>query len=189
MMPVRTVIDRTAEVRRNIRQLADNEILIGIPAAQAPRPGSPINNAAIGYIQENGSPARNIPARPFLVPGVASIRKPATEQLRQAARDALDGKPAASLKVMKAVGLMGQNAVRARISSNIPPPLASATVRARLRKTKAGRKMRQQIRANLGAGEKMSDALAAWGAQNLTTLVDTTALRNAITFVVRKKGR
>ena len=151
--------DRTAEVLRAMRDLTDRIVLVGIPSSRAGRKDVPMNNAAIGYVQEHGSPAQNIPARPFLVPGVQDARAAALARLEAAARRAMAGDAAGMDQQMHAAGLIAQNAVRAKISSNIPPPLSSRTLAAR----------------------------AARGVTRTNTLIDTGQLRAAITYVLRRR--
>ena len=75
-MGVKITIDKVEDVLRAVKTLTRQQILVGVPSENAERqddPGakpSPINNAQLAYVQEFGSPAQNIPARPFLIPGV-----------------------------------------------------------------------------------------------------------------------
>src|ERR1700735_3211127 len=87
---VKITKDKLRDVVNSIRKLAKQEVMIGIPADESARLGEDgkpvgIDNASLGYILETGSPARNIPARPFLAPGVASIKNEAIGRLRKAA--------------------------------------------------------------------------------------------------------
>ena len=59
-MNVTVIKDNTAAVLRTVQEMAKKRVLIGIPAEKAARKGDPITNASLGYIHENGSPARNI---------------------------------------------------------------------------------------------------------------------------------
>lgn len=67
-----TIRDRSKALNDILRALNAQGVMVGIPAETAGRDDGPINNAAIGYILETGAPERNLPARPFLRPGVAS---------------------------------------------------------------------------------------------------------------------
>ena len=70
-MSVRITKDHSADVLKAISLMGKSRILIGIPESEDSRKdGAPIGNAAIAYINDNGSPKLNIPARPFLRPGV-----------------------------------------------------------------------------------------------------------------------
>lgn len=163
-MGVTVTKDRLADVLKSIHELVKKEVLIGIPESEDARnqrgaDGSPLGNAAIGYIQETGSPSNNLPARPFLVPGVHDALNPATAKLKAGATKALDGQRDAGEKSMHAAGLIAQNAVRAKINSGVPPALAESTL--------AGRRRR--------------------GRTGTVPLIDTGQLRNSITYVVREK--
>lgn len=157
--------DRMAVVLASLKKLERNQVLVGIPAAQAPRqiePGDrgPINNAAIGYIMENGSPAANIPARPHLKAGITDVKDEIAARYKAGAKALLDNKLQDPDKVHTAVGLIAEKSVKAKINAGEFAPLAAATIAARKRR---GRKSEKP-------------------------LVDTGQYRNAITHVVRPKG-
>jgi hypothetical protein len=159
-MSVKVTKNRMAEVIKAMGDLASKEVLIGIPEDRSGRDDdAPLGNASIGYIQETGSPINNLPARPFLVPGVASVNESTTRQLKKGAAGALSGDAEAAGNAMDAAGLIAQNAVRARINSGIDPPLAESTLASR--------------RARGRTGE--------------VPLIDTAQLRNAVSYVIRKK--
>ena len=159
-MPVKMTKDNVSNVLRSIQQLASNEVLIGIPASTTDRKdGEPINNATIGYIQETGSPANNLPARPFLVPGVESAQKAATDELKKGAGAAMSGDAMGADKALHRAGITASNAVKGKINSGVPPELAKSTLAARRRRGRTG----------------------------TTPLIDTGELRNSITYVIRKK--
>lgn len=159
-MPVKITVDKMASVIKAINELGAKDVLVGIPESSTDRKsGDPATNALIGYVQEFGSPANNIPARPFLIPGVQDIQKPAADRLKVAAQRALRGDLSQAEKQLHAAGLMGQNSARAKINSNIQPKLSERTL--------AARRARGVTREN--------------------TLIDTGQLRNAITYVIRKK--
>lgn len=159
-MPVKITADRMADVIKAINELGAKDVLIGVPDSTTERQsGDPATNALIGYVQEFGSPANNIPARPFLIPGVRDIQKPAADRLKVAAQRALAGDLSQAEKQLHTAGMMGQNSARAKINSNIQPKLSERTLAAR----------------------------AARGVTRTNTLVDTGQLRNSITYVIRKK--
>lgn len=176
-----TVTDNTAALRASIKALGGNQVLVGFPGDTADR-GEPINNPTLGYIHENGAPGANIPARPFLRPGIASIQPAITERLRAAALLVLEGKPAEVNKALKAVGKMGVNAAQARLTDGPHAPLSPRTRR------KRDRALAKKIRA-----AKTADARARLQAQldtqlaDRSPLIDTGALRRAINYVVRKR--
>lgn len=166
-MGVKITKDRVAEVMKGVRALTKSEVLIGIPDTRAERKpvdgetGPPASNALIGYVQEFGSPEKNIPARPFLVPGVQSIKDRAIPILKKAGAAALDGDGKGVAKSLMTVGLMGQGAVQRKITEGTFEPLAERTLAKR----------------------------RARGRTGIKPLIDTGALRQSITFVLRDKGK
>ncbi len=156
--------DRVDEMLAAVQDLVGQELLVGIPAATAGRqtePGDePIDNATIGYIMEFGAPAANIPARPFLVPGIQNATDRVGKRFQRAAEAALDGDTQRITDEFDAAGLIAQNAVRAKITDGPFVPLAPATI--------AKRRSRKPPR--LGTAP----------------LLDTGQLRRSITYVVRK---
>ncbi|WP_322067493.1 hypothetical protein [Burkholderia cenocepacia] len=155
-------IDRLDEVLKSIAGLVRQEVLVGVPDSTAGRKneGEPLSNAEIGYIQETGSPANNIPARPHLVPGVQDARPKFEPQLQKGVEAALDGDLEQVQRRLNMAGIAAQNSVRAKVNSNIAPELAESTLEARRRR----------------------------GVTRENTLVDTGQYRNSITYVIRKKG-
>jgi hypothetical protein len=181
---VSIMLDNTNSVVRSIRGLGDMQVLIGIPqfASQRQNAGEPTKatNALIGYVQEFGDASRNLPPRPHLVPGVMAEEVRSIEGLKRAGTFAVNGDYQATVRQMMAIGTRNVSSVKQIIRSKIPPPLAEATVVARLRRTKAGRK---RLTKMMQAGTD----LASWGTQNLTPLIDTSDYINHITYVVRDR--
>ncbi|RQZ31540.1 hypothetical protein DIE14_01085 [Burkholderia sp. Bp9017] len=155
-------IDRLDEVLKSIAGLVKQEVLVGVPDSTAGRKddGEPLSNAEIGYIQETGSPANNIPARPHLVPGVQDAQPKFEPQLQKGVEAALDGDLEQVQRRLNMAGIAAQNSVRAKVNSNITPELAESTLEARRRR----------------------------GVTRENTLVDTGQYRNSITYVIRQKG-
>ena len=157
-MPVTMTKDISAQILKRVRELAKKEVLVGIPASNNARDDSPIGNAAIGYIQEHGDPEHNLPARPFLVPGVTAALPAATVRLKKAAQDAIQGRDPTS--GLQAAGLAAEVSVKETINNVIPPPLAPSTL--------------AQRQAKGFTGE--------------TPLLRKGDLRDAVTHVVTEKG-
>lgn len=155
---VSTIVDKMRSISDALRQLSSKQVLVGIPAAENERKHGTIGNAALGYIHEKGAPEVGIPARPWLIPSVRNHQDEIASRLKTAGRMAFEGK--SPDKALTALGLFAQSNAKASINSNIPPPLSEATL--------ADRKRRGVTREN--------------------TLVDTGQLRNAIEFVIRKRG-
>lgn len=158
-------VDRLPAMAHAVQMIGARRVLVGIPAADTERKeddavgfGEPITNAALLFIHENGAPEANIPARPTLKPGIDDAAEDIAGRLTRAAGRAMDGQDVDFGQTLEAVGLVAVNAVRRRINNNTPPPLAPATIAKRKRK----------------------------GRNSTKTLVDTGAMRNAVTYVVRR---
>lgn len=178
MKGLKITTDRLAEVVASITNLVKKDVLVGIPSDETERnDDGPINNATLGYIHENGSPANNIPARPFLVPGVADAQVRVEQRLRKAAEAALDNQRKKSDNELEAAGMIARDSVKSKINSGDFAPLADATLRARARR---GRKGAAAELANRAAG-------AAPGTDGAKPLIDSGQLRNSINYVVRNK--
>ena len=188
---VTMTVDNFAGLKERIAELTKKEVLIGVTAPKAerePEPGetNTPNNAEIACWMELGVPEKNIPARPFLIPGVTSIKDEAIAGLKKAAQDALDGNGRSAMQRLTALGLKGQVAVQQKIDDGPFAPLAKRTIEARIRK-RAGRipKGKDARRARL-AGLM---ALALEFPETMPPLKDTGKLRQAITFVVDDKAK
>jgi hypothetical protein len=171
--------DNTRSFFEALEKLTGAKVMVGIPSdteqhfgstGREARTDTTIGNATLGYIHENGSPARNIPARPFLAPGVANSKDKWTNYLKQAATLASEGKTAAVDRALHAAGQTAVNAVKATIAAGIPPPLAQSTIDAR----------RQRSRGS-------SYRRAAVVASDTTPLIDTGQLINSISYAIRRK--
>jgi hypothetical protein len=172
-VPVSIVLDKTKDVFKSIQGLAKDRVMVGVPASDPlgssagpnQRAGVPINNASLAYIHEFGAPGANIPARPFLVPGVANVQQRVLPYLKAAGTAALDGKSALVEKNLHAVGLLAQASVRAKITDGPFVPLKLATIAGRLSRHKGRR---------------------ATGPADVRPLIDTGQLRAAVSYVLRK---
>jgi hypothetical protein len=152
----------TAQFRKALEGLLKREVLVGIPAANAardPEPGETTvaTNALLGYVHEYGSPAKNIPARPFLHPGIANARTDIEIHMKKAGQLALAGKQDQIDQELEKVGLIAQVSVQKKITDGPFEPLKPATLAAR----------------------------SARGRTGTAPLLDTGQLRRAITYIVR----
>lgn len=78
---------------RALKLMGKERVLVGIPQDTAERKneaGSRINNADIGYINENGDPARGIPARRHMQKGIKSREEDIQRLLEHAASMAIE---------------------------------------------------------------------------------------------------
>lgn len=152
--------DITAAVLQTVQDMAMKRVLIGIPAEKAPRKDGDETNAEIGYLHEHGSPARNIPARPFLKPGVEQAAQKCADVLGKFAKTAFNN-PDDIDKGLNAAGLIAQTSVKKRIISGEGfAPLSARTLAERKRS----------------------------GAKGTKPLIRTAQLLNSITYVVRENN-
>lgn len=160
---VKMTYDRVPQVQAMMEGLSASRVLVGIPAddaARKPEPGEKvdINNATIAYIMENGSAAANIPARPFLIPGVSDARDRIAGIFRSGLQKVAAGLDPDIDRTLHRVGLVAQASVRNKINTGPLAPLAPATLRARRRRGRTGEK----------------------------PLIDTGQLKNAVNYVVAR---
>lgn len=134
--------DLTKDLDRALRELVRDSVLVGVPAAEAerePAPGEPatLNNAALAYIHDKGSPAANIPARPFMEPGIIVAEDAIEAIYSKAAKGVLDN-PTSAASIMSTahnkVGLTAQDAIQSKIEAGIEPGLSERTMADRRRR-------------------------------------------------------
>lgn len=150
-----TLHDGLPDMLRRMAAVAQRDVLVGIPAGEQRDDGP--TNAEIGYQNEFGSPANNIPARPHLIPGVAAVQDKAVARLTQAASAAAAGRMSDAERHLHAAGLIAQNSVRRTLTTAAYRPLSERTLAERRARGRTGTK----------------------------PLIDTGQYRNAITYVVR----
>jgi len=152
--------DRSDAVVDALEALVKKQVLVGIPAEAAERKeDEELNNAARLYIHEFGAPEANIPARPTLMPGIRDAQEGVNKYFRASAKAAIAGDAGAVDVNLHRAGTVARDAVKEKINSNIPPPLAAVTIAKRI----------------------------ALGVTRTNTLVMTGQMRNAVTYVVRDK--
>jgi phage gpG-like protein len=159
---MKIITDNVAKVLASIQELAGKQVMVGIPASKAEREEGdtePINNAQLGYIHEYGAPASNIPARPFLIPGVAHAQDSINNHLQKAVKAAMSGDDEKVDVELNATGLIAQAGARNEINNGNFEALSARTLVDRRKRGRTGSK----------------------------PLIDTGQLRNAITYVIRKK--
>lgn len=175
--------DKSRDVLSVLLEMVGRDVLVGIPAEadqREPEEGvkSDIGNAAIGYINEKGSPAKNIPARPHLQPGVESVQAQTVEQMKKAAIAALDGDVGAAERALNSAGVIASDGVKRYMTITGFTPLAESTLKARAAR---GRKGAAKELASRAAGNAPDNA-------NARPLIDEGQYRRAITYVVRNKN-
>lgn len=151
--------DTAQSILDALKTLANKDVLVGIPESKDERDDGDIGNAAIGYINENGSPAQNIPPRPHLKPGVMSVEQDFLPHLKAAAQKALEGNEEGAVTSFDRAGTVAASGVKRYITITGFTPLADATIANRLRRGRTGNK----------------------------PLIDTGEYRRSITHVVRDK--
>lgn len=149
------ITDALPDLLRRLAAVAQRDVLVGVPAGEGRDDGP--TNAEIGYQNEFGSPANNIPARPHLLPGVAAVQDKVVAKLTQAADAAATGRPSDAERQLHAAGLLAQNSVRRTLTTTAYRPLSERTLAERRARGRTGTK----------------------------PLIDTGQYRRSITYVVR----
>lgn len=151
--------DNAQSILDALKALVKKDVLVGIPEAKDERNDSEFGNAAIGYINENGSPKQNIPARPHLQPGVRASEPDYLPHLKAAAQKALEGDTEGAVMSLDRAGTVAANGVKRYITITGFIPLADATIAARRRR----------------------------GRNGVKPLIDTGEYRRSVTHIVRDK--
>ena len=183
-MGVKITKDNVALLMKAIKTLTASEVLVGVPERKTEREdedgkAAEITNAALAYIHEFGAPEKNIPPRPFLAPGVESIKDQIAERLGKAAGLVLDGQFGEAKRGLQDVGRMAEDAVKRKITDGPFVPIKESTKRARLERRQAYKNASEKRKRKM---------MAAYLAGDFSPLIDTGALRASITHVIRKKG-
>jgi hypothetical protein len=151
--------DRLKQVLAAVKMLPGKDVLVGVPEEKNRRQGDPATNATLAYLHDNGVPEMNLPARPFLHPGIKSALPQIKKYMAAAGKAALEGAPQRIERNLHAAGIAATSAVKRYITSGPLAPLAPSTLAARRRRGRTGTK----------------------------PLIDTGQLRQSITYVVRSK--
>jgi hypothetical protein len=169
-------IDNVAAMLHAVDTLTSQKLYVGVPNTTATRPpdpddepGEPINNAQLAYIHNFGSPARNIPARPFMTLGVKDAQPQIEKTLFKLGQLALRGDAESVIKGFNALGLIVASMIQKRLIAGPWVPLSEKTVEAKARR----RKKRPITPAILDKYRK--------------PLIDTSRLVKSITYVLRGK--
>ena len=157
-MSVKYKFDKSKEYIKAFQSLSAHELFVGVPSESVNRDDK-INNAQLAYIHENGSPANNIPARPFLLLGVKDSYPKVIEIFKESVKNmTVAGEME---KGLHKAGQISVDSVKKRIVNQVGfIPLAESTLIARQAK----------------------------GFKGTKALIRTGQLLNSIKFVVRKKG-
>lgn len=171
-----TVVKESSETVYNMimgwKWLAETEVLVGIPEEKSQRKSGSLSNAQLMYIHTNGSPANHLPARPVIEPALAQqeTRERIQEYLREGAKAALFGHIPEAQRAYQKAGQIGANAAVEYFTSGNLAPLSPYTI---------------ALKAARMKGKNKSEAERIAAASR--PLIDTGALRQSVTYVVRKK--
>lgn len=178
-----------ADVLKNIGALTKSDVLVGIPGESAGRAGGGPNNAELAYIHSTGSPANNIPARPFLGPGIEVAEDTIVAGLKAAGKAALRGDAAGIVRGQRQAGFAAENAAKKQILDGLDPALSERTLCERAdRRTESGKASTanpsKEARKEL-ASRKAGNAPSSSDAR---PLLDSRSLFTSITHVIRPRG-
>lgn len=158
--------DFTKKLQDILKSLKKDAVLVGIPEDKdAPRKdGQAITNATLLAINNFGSPARNIPARPVLQVGLRNAQDEIADQFKRAAQVVLTKGPEALEVYYARAGTLAANSVKKAIND-------------------------QDFDGAPGPAESTLANRRAQGFQGTKSLVVTGQLRNSITYVINKEAK
>lgn len=176
-------IDNLPELRKTLKRLVRDEVLVGVPEEKTERDdpvsqAHDITNAALAYIHDNGAPEAKIPARPFMLPGMARSKDEVTATLTKTAQYALVGDMGKIEQGYERVGLIVVDNIQATIQEGIPPPLAKRTLQARAAKGRKGAQL-ELDRREQGINP---------GVDLAKPLIDTAEMLKSISYVIRRRS-
>lgn len=170
--------DHSREILEALRSIKSQQVLVGVPEGKDAREDSTIGNAQIGYQNEFGSPALNIPPRPHLVPGVESSLSQTIPLMNKAATAAIAGDHTAVSSYMNQAGIVAVGKVQSYIQNANFVPLSTKTIEERAKKGRAGAQQELDYRMINGfTPSENSNDLAR-------PLIDTGSYIHSITYVV-----
>ena len=166
---VKESVDNWNSLLRAVDFIKNHDVYVGIEddADRENKDGTvntDVTNAELLYIHTNGSQKRNIPARPVIEPAIKKDSERLHKMMANAADYAFKGNTGKAIEELKKVGMRGQNASRAYFydEDNGWPPDKPETIRRKMKGKPKGYEPR--------------------------TLIDTSQLKNAITYFVKTKG-
>lgn len=174
-----------------IEALNKNKVRVGIPENKnARREGDKIGNASLAYIHQNGSPAQNIPPRPFMTNGVNKVRDRIVNILEDGARHAIEtNNPNIAIQAYHKIGIIAADAMRDAIDVGIPPPLKPATVARRRIRSPGSTYRRNATPAEQAAfNARFARGEVQISESPTTALHDTGNLLRAINYVIDDEG-
>jgi hypothetical protein len=129
-MSVKKTKDNTKQLEATLARAKALRLNVGFPRSTAARNEGEIDNPTLAAIHTNGSPARNIPARPFLVPGIESEEKKLVKILEDGLKQALkQNAPDLVDAAYERTGQAAVGAVQRYMVKGVFAPLKPATIR------------------------------------------------------------
>lgn len=155
--------DFTEDFKKVITRFKNDQVLVGIPEGKAARSGA-INNATLLAINNFGSPANNIPARPVMQNGMDNCKEELAQAYKNAVKNALS-KGLASLEIYyERAGIIASNSIKKAITD-------------------------QDFEGggdnNEGPAESTLAARKSKGFRGTKSLIVTAQMRNSITYIVK----
>ena len=140
----------------------NNSVYVGVQQKDTTREGDDVTNPELLFIHTNGSPARNIPARPVIEPAIHNDRERLGNMMKKAAEYVLDGEYSEALRQLELVGMRGQKVARDWFYNpeNHWEPNVPSVIAEKLKK----------------------------GSDDPKPLIDTNELHKSITYFVKKGG-
>ena len=163
-------VDKFVSLKKAIEFINDHAVYVGIQDSSNEREEekNEVTNAELLYIHSNGSPVRNIPARPVIEPAIKNDAERLHKMMAKSAQYAFDGQEEKAVEELKKAGMRGQNVSRDWFynDENGWSPDKPSTIQAKKNKHK-----------NIKNYEPR-------------TLIDTSQMKNSITYFVKtKEGR
>lgn len=114
------LIKRLGEINKNLKS-KNSSVVVGLPAGSNDYPAG-TSVIAVGIVHEFGSPAANIPARPFLRTSIKENRRKYLGLFKMLARKMVDGKSDMETSLKK-LGAIAAVDVQSKITDIKTPPL------------------------------------------------------------------
>lgn len=164
-----TVTSRTAELNEALKRLQRTVVAVGIAKGSKGdlRDDGGPPNSDLGFIHEFGSPAANIPPRPFLRPGVEDARESVVQNLESAMRAALANNKQAVNTHLEGAGKSAVASVKKKMQEGPFEPLKPSSIESRHR-SRGTKGKRENEKKGVG----------------IQPLINTGSLQGAIDFLV-----
>lgn len=159
--------NNTKALNDAVRALAKKSLYVGIAKGSTgdKRTDGGPDNHLLGFVHEKGSPSANIPPRPFLLPGVESVKENIKDSMGKAMELALKGKEKECDAMLERTAIETATAVKDYMNTADFEPLKPATIRNRHRSRLTKSKREEEINED---------------ASKIQPLINTGSLRNSI---------